>query len=754
MEFYIKQNSTLPILKMEIIKDGRSDFNLNSFLSGTSTFLISSYDKSTDRFLFASKECYVSLEYSEFEGKDLYYLNYQFTNKDTLKTGRYEVQVSILSDQGVILLPLQDKYYVNVLESFSLNDLGYNTLYNSNLPCCGFQQTFDVDGITLDAYYYSGSLITDYVLTTSKLYNQDIRVDFTNILEVFSGEPVEITTGVTISSGDYRGITQIVFAGYNYDNLTQKSYLKNIKIEENFSNTIFNFDETVVFNTPPPTTTPTNTPNPTITPTPTNTPTNTITKTPTVTPTNTRTPSSTQTPTKTPTSTLTLTPTSTNTPTQTSTSTKTPTPSVTETMTPTPTNTPTGSETPTPTVTPTNTITPTNTETPTNTPTPSITETITPTPTNTPTETETPTPTVTPTNTPTETITPTMTVTPTQTPSETPPSVTPTNTPTMTVTPTTSPTGATCPYIVDYLETDNNVYRFDYNINNSLIYAVTTGGTEVYDTSYTYIETLPNSLSGGQPTFASMVFANDGVSDLLYVGSDSSAKTVDLYNLSDLTATTISSNLTISEMTVDRTSSHVGMIDSINDDYKQINISTQLINAQIDVSGVTGGDISLSRLDNLLWIVSTGDTIVKVDTLTKDIDSTLTIQGGYSGYEKRLLDDPTNQYTYLLVDGQTLFVYDSPSTTVTYVDLTTYSGTNTSMTIDETNNKLYILNVQSPEIFGLIKVDIATLSDEGLFNLGTFTGFNNGYLVYEPNNAEILLSLVPFGNRIYRICTS
>ena len=51
MEFYIKQNSTLPILKMEIIKDGRSDFNLNSFLSGSSTFLISIYDKSNDEAL-------------------------------------------------------------------------------------------------------------------------------------------------------------------------------------------------------------------------------------------------------------------------------------------------------------------------------------------------------------------------------------------------------------------------------------------------------------------------------------------------------------------------------------------------------------------------------------------------------------------------------------------------------------------------------------------------------------------------------
>lgn len=136
MEFYIKQNSTLPVLKMEVIKDGRSDFNLNSFLSGNTTFLISLYDKTTDRFLFASKNCYVTTEFSVIENKNLYYLNYKFTNKDTLKTGRYEVQVSITSEQGVIILPLQDKYYVNVLDSFGLDDLGFNTPYISNLPCC------------------------------------------------------------------------------------------------------------------------------------------------------------------------------------------------------------------------------------------------------------------------------------------------------------------------------------------------------------------------------------------------------------------------------------------------------------------------------------------------------------------------------------------------------------------------------------------------------------------------------------------
>ena len=407
MEFYIKQNSTLPILKMEIIKDGRSDFNLNSFLSGSSTFLISLYNKITDRFLFASKECYVSSEYSEFEGKNLYYLNYQFTNKDTLRTGRYEVQVSITSDQGVILLPLQDKYYVNVLGSFLLENSDYNTSYLVNLPCCGFQETIQVAGLTLDAYYTSGSLVIDYVLNNNKVLNYDVTVNFTNIINVISGQNITITTGVTINSGQTIGTTQIIFSNFDFNNLSESTEIKDVKVLTNEPNIVLNLSENTFFNTPPPplteipTPTPTQTPTESVTPTPTQTPTESITPTPSITETPTITPteSITQTPTITPTESETPTPTPTTTPTITPTESETPTPTPTTTPTVTPTITPTSTPISTPSITPTITRTPTVTPTITRTQTPSP---VSPTPTRTPTVT----PTITPSNTVTPTITP------------------------------------------------------------------------------------------------------------------------------------------------------------------------------------------------------------------------------------------------------------------------------------------------------------------------------------------------------------
>ena len=499
MEFYINQNSTLPILRMEIIKDGRSDFNLNSFLDNGATFLISLFDKSTDTFLFASKECILITEYSEYEGKNLYFLTYQFSSKDTLRTGRFEVQISIPSDNGVILLPLGDKFFVNVIESFSGKILGYNNSnYVSDLPCCGFQQTYTSEFISLDAYYNPGSLIIDYFLNSYVEFVNDITVYFQNELYTFSGESILISTGITLSSGQTQSGLQIVFETFNFDNLTRQGVLSNIRIESLLDSTIINFSDNFFYSTLPPAPTPTKTPTPTITsiqtPTQTNTQTNTSSQTPTPTQTNTSSQTPTPTQTKTPTNTLTNTPTQTQTQTFTSTptQTKTPTPTNTSTNTPTqtvtPTNpcveyitdefgnfiltengdyiiselnpciTPTPTKTTTPTVTPTNTetVTPTNTETPTNTPsqtttqTPTLTENLSPTPTPTNTITPTNTETTTPTNTETPTNTPTPTVTQTSTNTETPtPTVTPTNTetptPTQTLTNTITPTNTETP---------------------------------------------------------------------------------------------------------------------------------------------------------------------------------------------------------------------------------------------------------------------------------------------------------------------
>ena len=136
MEWIIKKNATLPIFQIEIAKDGRSDFGRNQDLLNT-TFYISLYDEVSKKFKVTSKPCYVTYSSSTVNSEEIvYFLNYQFTNRETNLSGRYSVQISAQNTDGVIVLPLKEKVYVSVLESFSLDYTPYSNNYIIDRPCC------------------------------------------------------------------------------------------------------------------------------------------------------------------------------------------------------------------------------------------------------------------------------------------------------------------------------------------------------------------------------------------------------------------------------------------------------------------------------------------------------------------------------------------------------------------------------------------------------------------------------------------
>jgi hypothetical protein len=216
--------------------------------------------------------------------------------------------------------------------------------------------------ISLEGFYFPGSVGAGYLATSDQPLNDDLTINFTNVLGTITGPPLLISSSVEILSGQTSGYTQ-VFVNYDYNDLTQVSSFTGVTFDITGSTQYDFTGETTgaTFNVTP---TPTNTETPTPTPTPTNTPTEAIVVTPT--------------PTNTPTEAIVVTPTETVTPTPTPTNTPTEaivvTPTETVTPTPTPTNTPTEAIVVTPTLTPTS-------------------EVIVPTPTPTPTQTYTPTPT-------------------------------------------------------------------------------------------------------------------------------------------------------------------------------------------------------------------------------------------------------------------------------------------------------------------------------------------------------------------------
>jgi hypothetical protein len=119
MEFYIKKGATLPLLKMQIVKDGRSDYHKFMDLIETSTILFSMIDADTGIPKFLSKPAgFVSKNFLNEATPTEYYVYYQFTAKDTNKAGRYEGEFLLRNEQGNLIVPLREKLYITIQDSF------------------------------------------------------------------------------------------------------------------------------------------------------------------------------------------------------------------------------------------------------------------------------------------------------------------------------------------------------------------------------------------------------------------------------------------------------------------------------------------------------------------------------------------------------------------------------------------------------------------------------------------------------------
>ncbi len=141
MDFYIKKNSTLPEFQVEISKNGRSDYDRNQNLSEITSAYISVINPDNGQYIVASKNCVITQSASTTNPTDIsYYLNYQFTNRETSRIGKFEIQISMVDSEGSIILPLDEKIYMNVLESFAIQDYPFSNNYVVSLPCCGPMQ--------------------------------------------------------------------------------------------------------------------------------------------------------------------------------------------------------------------------------------------------------------------------------------------------------------------------------------------------------------------------------------------------------------------------------------------------------------------------------------------------------------------------------------------------------------------------------------------------------------------------------------
>ena len=138
MEFFIKKNATLPLLKLQVVKDGRSDYNRFMELIEESSIFFSMVDVSTGIPKITTKPAgFVDKVQLDPNAETEYYIYYQFASFDTNREGRYEAQFLFRNSEGTLVLPIREKLFINVQESFIADDLQYDGCYVLEYPCCG-----------------------------------------------------------------------------------------------------------------------------------------------------------------------------------------------------------------------------------------------------------------------------------------------------------------------------------------------------------------------------------------------------------------------------------------------------------------------------------------------------------------------------------------------------------------------------------------------------------------------------------------
>ena len=119
MEFFITQNSTLPILKMELDFNGKSsEEDLNSILEKSTIFFSMRNVENGNPKIINKRGGFTNKVFIEPNANVEYYLYYKFSLFDTNKVGRYEGEFSLISEDGTLILPIKEKLYINVVENY------------------------------------------------------------------------------------------------------------------------------------------------------------------------------------------------------------------------------------------------------------------------------------------------------------------------------------------------------------------------------------------------------------------------------------------------------------------------------------------------------------------------------------------------------------------------------------------------------------------------------------------------------------
>lgn len=117
MEFFIKQNTTLPIIKMDVVFDGRTDAVENFYsVLDNATLRFSMLNESNGIPKVSMKRAYiVAKDKRNPDAPWEYYIYYKWGSKDTNTKGRFLGQFLVVLESGELISPIRENFYINII---------------------------------------------------------------------------------------------------------------------------------------------------------------------------------------------------------------------------------------------------------------------------------------------------------------------------------------------------------------------------------------------------------------------------------------------------------------------------------------------------------------------------------------------------------------------------------------------------------------------------------------------------------------
>lgn len=118
MNFFINKNATLPIIKMELIQDGRYDYKNFHELIQNSNIYFSMTNIENGQKKICREPALCSIKENSCDELEEYYLVYQLSARETNKAGLYrgQFEIEFLDDSGTLIVPIREELIINVLE--------------------------------------------------------------------------------------------------------------------------------------------------------------------------------------------------------------------------------------------------------------------------------------------------------------------------------------------------------------------------------------------------------------------------------------------------------------------------------------------------------------------------------------------------------------------------------------------------------------------------------------------------------------